>query len=114
MNMCSRLAVFFTNRLHFRNLTMLLTTRGKRGGGLLIGMTLFIKLKIPRSLLKLLNALSISLKTLSMSSFLVFYVLTLTVNFLGFSTGRNKKESSQDLKCLFHYNIILIEIGNNK
>ena len=114
LNMCSRLAVYFTNRLHFRNLTMLLTTRGKQGGGLLIGMTFCIKLPILRSLLKRLNILSISLKTLSMSSLRFFYVLTLTVNFLRCLKGRNKKECSQELKCLSHYNIIPIEIRNHK
>ena len=114
MNMCSRLDVYFTNRLHFRNLTMLLTTRGKRGGGLLIGMTLYIKFLILRSLLKRLNILSISLKALNMSSWAFFYVLTFTVTFIICSKGRKKKERLQELKFLSHYNMILIQIGNDK
>ena len=88
-------------------------TRGKRDGGLLIGMTFYIKLKILRSLLKRLSVLSISLQTLSMFSLRLFYVLTFTVTFLRCLKGRNKKECSQELKCLSHYKILLTEIGNN-
>ena len=49
-----------------------------------------------------------------MSSWAFFYVLTFTVTFLICSKGRNKKECLQELKFLSHYNMILLQIENDK
>ena len=52
MNMCSRLAVFFTNRLHFRNLTMLLTMRGEAGWWIIDRDDVIHKIKDPEVIAK--------------------------------------------------------------